>query len=269
MREGLGRDKDSFYLSMTSPGVIYRDMIITGFRTGEAAPAAPGDIRAFDVHSGRLRWIFHTIPRRGEAGGETWPSGAWKNAGGANSWAGMVVDQARGIVFAPTGSAVDDFYGADRKGDDLYANCLLALDAATGKLLWHFQGMHHDVLDRDFPSPPVLLTVRHDGRMVDAVAQATKQGYLFLLDRVTGKPLFAVTETAVPPDRRAGRGDLADPAGAGAACALCPPEAGAGHADQPHGRLAPVGADAAEQLSPRRALRAVARGPADRGDARL
>jgi quinoprotein glucose dehydrogenase len=187
-----------YSLSMTSPGVIWQGMIITGFRTAESAPAAPGDIRAFDVHSGKLRWVFHTIPRRGMPGSESWPANAWKTAGGANNWTGMVIDQARGIVYAPTGSAVDDFFGGPRKGDNLYANSLLALDANTGKLLWHFQGMHHDVQDRDFPSPPVLLTVKHDGKMVDAVAQATKQGFLFVLDRVTGKPLFPVTETPVP-----------------------------------------------------------------------
>ncbi|MCP5412673.1 MAG: PQQ-binding-like beta-propeller repeat protein [Alphaproteobacteria bacterium] len=198
LRKGMGRDPDSFYLSLTTPGVIWKDMIITGFRTGESAPAAPGMIRAFDVHTGKLRWSFRTIPAPGQPGHGTWPADAWKTAGGANSWAGMVIDTARGIVYAPTGSAVNDFYGADRKGDNLYANSLLALDANTGKLLWHFQGMHHDILDRDFPSPPVLLTVKHDGRMVDAVAQPTKQGYLFVLDRVTGKPVFPVTETPVP-----------------------------------------------------------------------
>ncbi len=192
------RTDPSFYVSLTSPGVIWKDMIITGFRTGEAAPAQPGDIRAWDVHSGKLRWTFHTIPHPGEPGAETWPQDAWKTAGAANNWTGMVIDQGRGIVYAPTGSAVDDFYGAPRKGDDLYANTLLALDANTGKLLWHFQGVHHDVQDRDFPSPPVLLTVKHDGKAVDAVAQATKQGFLFVLDRVTGAPLFPVTETSIP-----------------------------------------------------------------------
>jgi quinoprotein glucose dehydrogenase len=185
------RTDPRFYVSLTSPGVIWKDMIIT-------APAQPGDIRAWDVHSGKLRWSFHTIPHTGEPGVETWPNDAWKTAGAANNWAGMAIDQARGIVYAPTGSAVDDFYGGTRKGDDLYANTLLALDANSGKLLWHFQGVHHDVQDRDFPSPPVLLTVTHDGKRVDAVAQATKQGFLFLLDRVTGKPLFPVTETPIP-----------------------------------------------------------------------
>jgi len=192
------RTDPKFYVSLTTPGVIWKDMIITGFRTGEAAPAQPGDIRAWDVRSGKLRWSFHTIPHAGEPGAQTWPNDAWKTAGAANNWAGMVIDQARGIVYAPTGSAVDDFYGGLRKGDDLYANTLLALDANTGKLLWHFQGVHHDVQDRDFPSPPVLLTVNHDGKRVDAISQATKQGFLFVLDRVTGKPLFPVTETPIP-----------------------------------------------------------------------
>ncbi len=192
------RDDDKFYVSLTSPGVIYHDMIITGFRTGESAPAQPGSIRAWDVHTGKLRWIFHTIPQPGEFGHESWPSEAWKTAGGANNWTGMVVDQKRGIVFAPTGSAVDDFYGAGRAGANLFANSLLALDARTGKRLWHFQSVHHDVQDRDFPAPPVLLTVKHDGKMVDAVAQPTKQGFLFLLDRVTGMPLFPVMEEPVP-----------------------------------------------------------------------
>jgi len=182
---------------LTGPGLIWRDMIVMDFRTAESAPAAPGDIRAFDVHTGKRRWVFHTIPRPGQPGYETWPADYWKTGGAANNWPGMVLDEKHHLIFAPTGSAVSDFYGYDRIGDDLYANSLLALDADTGRLKWHFQGMHHDVLDRDFPSPPVLLTVRHDGRNVEAVAQATKQGYLFVLDRLTGKPLFAVSEMAV------------------------------------------------------------------------
>jgi quinoprotein glucose dehydrogenase len=198
MLQELGGDVGKYSLSLTSPGTVYKDMIITGFRTAESAPAAPGDIRAFDVHTGKLRWTFHAIPRPGEYGHETWPTDAWKAAGGANNWTGMVLDEKRGMIFAPTGSAVDDFYGAGRTGNDLFANTLLALDANTGKRLWHFQGVHHDVQDRDFPSPPVLLSVRHDGRMVDAVAQPTKAGFLFVLDRVTGKPLFPITETPVP-----------------------------------------------------------------------
>ena len=198
LRDGLGRDPEKISVALTAPGTIWRDMIIMGFRTAESAPAAPGDIRAFDVRSGKLRWVFHTIPHPGEPGYESWPPDYWKTGGGANNWPGMVLDEKRGIVFAPTGSAVSDFYGYDRAGDNLYANSLLALDANTGKLLWHFQGMHHDILDRDFPSPPVLLSLARNGRRVDAVAQASKQGFLFVLDRLTGRPLFPISETAVP-----------------------------------------------------------------------
>jgi quinoprotein glucose dehydrogenase len=197
LREGLDRDPEQISVALTAPGLIWRDMIVIGFRTAESAPAAPGDIRAFDVHSGKLRWVFHTIPHPGQPGYETWPADYWKTGGAANNWPGMVLDEKHGLIFAPTGSAVSDFYGYDRIGDDLYANTLLALDANTGRLKWHFQGVHHDVLDRDFPSPPVLLSVRHDGKDVEAVAQATKQGYLFVLDRLTGKPLFPVSEMAV------------------------------------------------------------------------
>lgn len=197
MRQGLDRDPDKISVALTSPGLIWRDMIIIGFRTSESAPAAPGDIRAFDVHTGKLRWVFHTIPHPGHPGYTTWPPDYWKTGGAANDWAAMVLDKQHGLIFAPTGSAVSDFYGFDRIGDDLFANTLLALDANTGKLKWYFQGVHHDVLDRDFPSPPVLLNVKHRGKTVEAVAQATKQGYLFLLDRLTGKPLFPVQETAV------------------------------------------------------------------------
>jgi glucose dehydrogenase len=185
-------------VAMTTPGTIYKDMIIVGFRTSETPPAPHGDIRAFDVHTGQLRWSFHTIPHPGETGYETWPEGAWKNAGSANNWAGMTVDTKRGIVFVPTGSAVPDFYGGERIGNDLYANTLLALDANTGKLLWHFQDVHHDVWDRDFPSPPTLLTIARDGKKIDAVAQTTKQGFLYLFDRVTGNPLFPIAEKPYP-----------------------------------------------------------------------
>lgn len=198
LRKDLGNDyaKNATYL--TSPGVIYKDLIIVGFRTSENKPAAPGAIRAYDVRTGKLRWIFHTIPRPGQPGHETWPAQAWKTAGAANAWAGMAVDAERGIVFAPTGSAVDDFYGADRKGDNLYANSLVALDANTGQRIWHFQGVHHDIWDRDFPSPPALVTVTKDGRRIDAVAQTSKQGFVFLFERATGKPLFPIEERAFP-----------------------------------------------------------------------
>jgi len=198
LRDGLDRDPAQMAVFLTSPGVVYRDLLIVGFRTTESKPAAPGVVRAYDVRTGKLRWQFNTLPRAGEAGSESWSAEALTKAGGANAWAGMVLDEARGIVFAPTGSAVDDFYGADRVGNNLYANSLVALNAATGKRLWHFQGVHHDVWDRDFPTPPVLLSVRHQGRMVDAVAQGTKQGLMFLFDRATGQPLFPIEERPVP-----------------------------------------------------------------------
>jgi quinoprotein glucose dehydrogenase len=198
LREHLGRKPSDVAAFLTTPGVVHRDLIITGFRTGEARPAAPGAVRAYDVRTGALRWTFNLVPRAGEFGSGTWPADAADDAGGANVWAGMALDARRGIVYVPTGSAVDDFYGGDRAGDNLFANSLVALDAVTGKRLWHFQAVHHDVLDRDFASPPVLFTVTHHGRRVDAVAQTSKQGFVFVFDRVTGKPLFPIEERPVP-----------------------------------------------------------------------
>jgi len=184
---------------MTSPGVIYKDMIIVGFRLPETKPALRGDIRAYDVHTGKLRWSFHTIPHPGETGYESWPPNAWKITGSANNWAGMALNPKTGIVYVPTGSAVDDFYGADRIGDDHFANTLLALDANTGKRIWDFQGVHHDIWDRDFPSPPSLLTVTSHGKQIEAVAQTTKQGFLYLFNQKTGEPLFPIVERPFPP----------------------------------------------------------------------
>jgi quinoprotein glucose dehydrogenase len=177
---------------------VYRDLLIVGGRLPEALPAAPGDIRAYDVRTGALRWSFHTIPRPGEFGYDTWPADAWKYTGAANNWAGMALDEKRGILYAPTGSAASDFYGADRLGDNLFANCLLALNAATGERLWHFQAVRHDIWDRDFPSPPTLVSVKRDGRTIDAVAQTSKQGWVYLFDRVTGKPLFPIEPRGYP-----------------------------------------------------------------------
>ena len=194
LRKGLRGDYQMQSVALTSPGTIYKDLIIVGGRNPETYPSPPGDVRAFDVRTGALRWTFHTIPHPGEFGYQTWPPDAWKTAGAANNWAGMSLDAKRGVVYVPTGSPVFDFYGADRVGDDLFADSLVALDAATGKRLWHFQGVHHDVWDRDFPAPPALVTVTYDGHRVDAVAQTSKQGYVFLLDRDTGKPLFPVAE---------------------------------------------------------------------------
>lgn len=198
LRENLGRDPGTQSVALTTPGVIYKDLMIVGGRLSESLPAPPGDIRAYDVRTGALRWSFHTIPRPGEFGRETWPRRASEYSGGANSWAGMAVDERRGIVYVPTGSAASDFYGADRLGDNLFANSLIALDAATGKRLWHFQVVRHDLWDRDLPSPPTLVTVRRGGRTIDAVAQATKHGFVFVFDRVTGKPLFPIEYRTFP-----------------------------------------------------------------------
>ena len=198
LRKGLREPYQEQSIALTSPGVVYKDLIIVGGRDPETHPAPPGDIRAYDVRTGALRWTFHTIPRPGEPGYETWPAGAWKNAGAANNWAGMSLDAQRGILYAPTGSAVADFYGGDRVGNDLYANCELALDAATGKLLWYFQGVHHDLWDRDFPSPPALFTLHRNGRTIEALAQTTKQAYLYLFNRVTGEPLYPIHEHPYP-----------------------------------------------------------------------
>lgn len=194
LRKGLRGDYETQSIVLTTPGAIYKDLIIVGGRNPETHPAPPGYVRAFDVHTGRLRWEFHTIPLPGEPGYETWPRDAYKTAGAANNWAGMTIDVARGIVYVPTGSAVMDFYGGDRIGNDLYANCLLALDAATGKRLWYFQGVHHDIWDRDFPAPPALFTLVRDGKRIDALAQTSKQGWLYLFNRVTGEPLFPIHE---------------------------------------------------------------------------
>lgn len=198
LRKGLREPYQAQSVQLTTPGTIYKDLIIVGGQNPETHPAPPGDIRAFDVRTGALRWTFHTIPHPGEFGYDTWPKDAWKNAGAANNWAGMTIDTKRGAVYVPTGSAVFDFYGGDRVGDDLFADSLIALDAETGKRLWHFQGVHHDVWDRDFPAPPALLTVTHDGKRIDAIAQTTKSGYVFVLDRTTGKPLFPLKEAAYP-----------------------------------------------------------------------
>ncbi len=201
LREGLGRDVSNYELSANSPGIIYKDLLIIGARLSEGLPAAPGHIRAFDVRTGKQRWMFHTIPQPGEPGYESWEDPeAYKFIGGVNCWAGFSVDQERGIIYAPLGSAAFDFYGGNRKGANLYANCLLALDAATGKHIWHFQTIHHDVWDRDLPTPPALVTVTRNGKKIDAVAQPTKSGYTYVLDRETGTSLYPVTEMPVPTD---------------------------------------------------------------------
>ena len=199
LRKGLrGEDYQSQSVQLTTPGTIYKDLIIVGGQNPETYPSPPGDIRAFDVRTGAVRWTFHTIPHPGEKGYETWPAEAWKTAGAANNWAGMALDAERGIIYVPTGSPVYDFYGGDRVGDNLFANTLLALDASTGKLIWHFQGVHHDLWDRDFPSAPALLSVKQHGKTIDAVAQTTKSGFVYVFDRVTGEPLFPISNLQYP-----------------------------------------------------------------------
>jgi quinoprotein glucose dehydrogenase len=199
LRKGLRGDYHLQSIALTTPGIIYKDLIIVGGEMPETLPAAPGDIRAYDVHTGVTRWMFHTIPHPGEFGFETWPADAWQHSGAANNWSGMSLDVERGIVYIPTGSAAFDFYGGDRLGNNLFANTLLALDANTGKRIWHFQGVHHDIWDRDFPSAPSLVTVRQNGKNIDAIAQTTKQGFLYLFDRSTGAPLFPIEERKYPP----------------------------------------------------------------------
>src|ERR1035441_6067800 len=198
LRQGLGRDPQGISISATTPGIIYHDLLILGSILPETLPAAPGDIRAFDVRTGKVQWTFHTLPHPGEFGYETWPKDAWTYIGGVNNWAGMCLDEKRGLVFVPTGSAAFDFYGSNRLGDDLFANTLLALNAKTGERVWHFQAVKHDLWDRDFPSAPTLVTVQRDGHPVDAVAQITKSGFVWVFERETGKALFPVEYRKYP-----------------------------------------------------------------------
>ncbi len=198
LKEGLGEKSGDLYLVTTTPGIIYRDLIIVGSRVSEDFGGAPGYIRAFSIPTGKLAWTFNTIPKPGEFGYDTWPPDAWLNVGAANSWAGMSLDEANGVVYIPTGSAAFDFWGGNRKGANLFANCILALNAQTGERIWHYQTVHHDLWDRDLPAPPNLVTVTHNGKKIDAVAQITKSGFVFMLDRKTGEPLFPVEERPVP-----------------------------------------------------------------------
>ena len=204
LKEGLDRDVTGFALGARTPGIIYKNLLIQGTIVSEGARAAPGHIRAFDVRTGALEWIFHTIPHPGEYGYETWPEDAYLRSGGANAWSGLSLDVERGIVFLPTGSAAFDFWGGDRKGANLFANSVLALGAETGERVWHFQTVRHDLWDRDLPAAPNLVTVEHDGVRKDAVAQTTKNGYVYLLDRETGEPLFPIEERAFPPSELRG-----------------------------------------------------------------
>jgi len=201
LHDGLDLDRDlsNLRVTATSPGVIYKDLIIIGTSLSEEEESAPGHIRAYDVHTGKLKWMFRTIPEPGDVGYDSWEDPeAHKYVGGANAWGGLSLDEKRGMVFASTGAAVPDFYGGKRKGDNLFSNSILALDAETGKYIWHFQAIHHDLWDWDFPNAPALLTVKKDGKSIDALVQTSKQGYIYLLDRVTGKPVYPIVESPVP-----------------------------------------------------------------------
>ena len=199
LREGLGRDPSTIgRVQSGTPGKVFENLILLGSAPGEGYFSAPGDLRAYDVVTGKLAWQFHTVPHPGEFGYETWPKDAWKYIGGTNTWGEVTVDAQRGIAFFPTGSATFDYYGADRVGADLFANCLVALDARTGKRLWHFQNVHHDLWDFDNVSGPQLTTIKKDGRTIDVVALAGKTGYLYVFNRVTGAPIWPIDEKPVP-----------------------------------------------------------------------
>jgi quinoprotein glucose dehydrogenase len=201
LREGLGRDTARLNVQSMTPGRVFENLIIVGSATNQEYDSAPGDIRAYDVRSGKLVWTFHTIPHEGEFGYDTWPNSpeaSWKTVGGANAWSEMSIDTQRGILYVPTASPKYNFYGADRQGANLFGDCLLALDVRTGKRLWHFQMVHHDIWDYDNPEAPKLLTVRHNGQMVDIVAEAGKTGFLYVFNRLTGEPLWPIEERPVP-----------------------------------------------------------------------
>lgn len=199
LRTGIERDTTDLYIRSNTPGAIYKDLLILGTLVPDGTLASPpGDIRAFDVRSGALRWTFHTIPHPGEYGYDTWPEEAWTYTGGANAWTGIAVDEGRGIVYLPTGSPAFDFWGGNRKGENLFGNSLLALNAETGERIWHFQVVKHDLWDRDLPAPPNLVTLNRNGKSIDAVAQITKTGHIFVFDRETGESLFPLEEKEYP-----------------------------------------------------------------------
>lgn len=201
---GMRGDPNAISMVPTSPGIVFEDLLILGTEVSELYGAEPGYERAYDIRTGKLEWTFHTIPLPGEFGYETWPKDAWKYVGGANDWGGMSLDKKRGMVFLATGSPSYDSYGADRKGKNLFGNCVIALDARTGKLRWYYQTVHHDLWDYDLPAPPNLVTLERDGKKIDAVAQVSKVGFLYVLDRETGAPLFPIEERPVPASDVAG-----------------------------------------------------------------
>lgn len=198
LRQGLDRKPEEISIDVTSPGIIYKELLILGSHVSEGEGAAPGHVRAYNIHTGKQAWIFHTVPKPGEFGYDGWNKDAWTKIGGANTWSGFSLDEKRGWVFFATGSCAPDFYGGDRLGQNLFANCVMALDASNGKRIWHYQVVHHDLWDYDLPTTPNLVVVNHNGKKTDAVAQATKTGNIFLLDRGTGTSLFGVEERKVP-----------------------------------------------------------------------
>jgi quinoprotein glucose dehydrogenase len=198
LRVGLDRDPAAVNQQSRTPGRVFENLIILGSATNQEYTSAPGDIRAFDVRTGALVWTFHTVPRPGEFGYDTWPAQAWKTVGGANNWGEQSIDEKRGIIYIPTGSAKYNFYGGHRKGANLFGDCIIALDARTGKRLWHFQMVHHDIWDLDNNSAPQLTTIRRNGKPIDVVAVASKTGYLYVFNRVTGAPIWPIEERPVP-----------------------------------------------------------------------
>ena len=200
IRVGLrDADPEKNQMRISSPPSLYKDIFIVNGGVPENSPSVPGDIRGYDVRTGKLLWTFHTVPRPGEVGYETWPADAWKTAGGVNAWQGMIVDEKAGVLFAALGSPSDDFWGGDRHGDNLFGNSVVAINATTGKRLWHYQTVRHDMWDADFAPPPILITVTRNGRKVEAVAATNKLGFIYLLDRKTGKPLFEMDEVTIQP----------------------------------------------------------------------
>ena len=207
LRSGMPEHARNKFVISNTPGTVYENLIIMPLRVSEDVGAAPGDIMAFNTITGKVEWVFHTIPYPDESGYDTWGDPALHSksvVGAANNWAGMALDEAGGVLYVPTGSAAPDFYGGMRKGNNLYANCLLALDAKSGKLIWHFQFTHHDLWDRDPPAPPNLISISRNGNRIPAVAQVTKQGYVFVFDRKTGESLFDIREIPVPPSQLEG-----------------------------------------------------------------
>jgi quinoprotein glucose dehydrogenase len=198
MNKGMRGDPNKISVIPTSPGIVFKDLLIIGNEVSELYGAEPGHIRAYNILTGKLEWTFHTVPQPGEPGYDTWPKEAWKYVGGANNWGGMSLDEERGMVFFGTGSPTYDYYGKDRIGMNLFGNSVVALDARTGKYKWHFQTVHHDLWDYDLPAAPNLITVVHNGKKIDAVAQTSKLGYIYTFNRDTGEPLFPIEERPVP-----------------------------------------------------------------------